>query len=150
MTSIHIAHLALMEAADQLRLAFKARCVNGEAWSLNGGAGAAFDVEVSSSGSGLMFQADVATVADAARVQVYEMLLQYNALWTQTGGARMALGSLPGPVVMMLELPASEVTAPRIGEVLTNMTRSLDAWRAMILACGAGIGELPEVEAACA
>ncbi|MDF2463384.1 MAG: hypothetical protein K0Q43_1619 [Ramlibacter sp.] len=132
MNSAKPAHLALKEAAGLLGLQSSSHDDESGAWRFTFDSETRFDIEPNAEAGTIVIQADIAAVADDARSQLYEMLLQYNYLWTQTGGVRMALGRVPGPVVMMFEMPAAELEVSRICGVLANMTHVLQAWREIL------------------
>jgi hypothetical protein len=98
------------------------------------------DIEFNTAAGTVVFHADVASVPRDARLQVYELLLQYNYLWHQSGGIRMALASLPGPVAMLLDLPLADLDVSRVCGALTSMAHTRRTWREVLLATGAAAG----------
>jgi hypothetical protein len=100
-----------------------------DAWLVAFGGGAVFDIEYDAGLNRLVMTGVIGEVAEHARSRVYEVLLQYNYVWTETGGVRMALDGTPGRVVMMFELPAAEVHLALLGEVLMNMAQVRNTWR---------------------
>lgn len=132
MTSKYIAHLALSEAAARLRLNFLQTSDNEDAWRLTFTDGSVFDVEYDHAVHRIIIQGEVGEVADSARMRIYEILLQYNYLWSYTGGIRMALDGMPGQVVVMFELPAADLEVSRVSSALSNLVEIKRAWREIL------------------
>ena len=102
---------------------------NRPAWFVTLEGDCVFDIEYDDAQARVVVTSVVAEVPAAARQHVYEMLLQYNYLWTDTGGLRMALAGTPGPVVMMVEMAVPGLAPAWLCRVLTNMRNALHAWR---------------------
>lgn len=132
MTSKYVAHLALSEAADRLRINFLVTSDNEDAWRLTFSNGSAFDVAYDHDASRIVITGDVGEVTDSGRTRLYEMLLQYNYLWTYTGGARMALDGTPGRVMVMFELGAAGLEVSSVCRALSNLVEIRNAWREVI------------------
>jgi hypothetical protein len=148
MTPQQTAHLAIREAAELLGAQSATTQEATGVWRLVLDADAVIDIEFNPHAGTIVLQADVASVPRAARLQVYELLLQYNYLWLQSGGIRMALASLPGPVAMMLELPLADLDVSRVCGALTSVAQTRRTWRDVLLATAAashGESALPDV-----
>ncbi len=129
MTSKEIVHHLVAETAGMLQAGRVKACEERDAWLLALDGETMLDIEFDSVEDRLIITGDVCEVAEPARPLVYEMLLQYNYLWTETGGVRMALGGGPGNVVMMFELPAVGLQPSRLCHALNNMAHSQRAWQ---------------------
>ncbi len=134
MTQKQTIHQLILEAADELgRPARSVRaCETREAWEFTIAPGIILDIEIDRTEDRLIFTGDVCEVPEASRSIMYEVLLQYNYLWTETGGVRMALGDTAGQVVMMFELPLAGLQTPRLMHALANMGHSQRAWRQIL------------------
>ncbi len=105
------------------------------AWGLVFDAETRFDAEYDARLNRIVLTAPIAPLAPAsesASLALYEALLQYNAAWAHSGGARMALAGDTGTVVMLFDLPAADLHLGLLAEVLGNMTRVQKAWRAIL------------------
>ena len=103
-----------------------------DAWLLSWDGDTMLDLEHDPAADRVVLAGGIWTPADAARPRVCEMLLQYNYIWTETGGLRMALDGQPGQVVLMFELPATQLNVSRLSTVLVNMVGVQRAWRELL------------------
>jgi hypothetical protein len=83
-----------------------------------------FDLDHDAARGVLVVGTDVGRPAEGREREAYEALLSYNALWAQTGGARMALGGTGGDVLLL--------TWGRLDAVLANLREVADAWRELL------------------
>lgn len=93
-------------------------------------------------GGRLMLSMELGTPAEAAATDLHRLLLQYNYLWRQTGGVRMALAG--SAVVQALELAVPGLALPTLADALTGLHDNAAPWRAMLAApadAGAPAGE---------
>jgi hypothetical protein len=97
-----------------------------------------FDIEYDARSDRLVLAGGVRHVADVDREAVYEMLLQFNYLWTDTGGARMALDGCPGQVVMLHEMRAEGMGTTALCNVVEGLARMLRSWQEIIEAMAHG------------
>jgi hypothetical protein len=67
---------------------------------------------------------------DAARV--HRILLQYNYLWRETSGVRMALEEPSGMVVMLYDFNASAINRELLGNIIQNFSAAAEAWTALL------------------
>ena len=138
MTAAQAARRTLVEAAQLLDFQWL-DYADSDAWRLVADGGTAFDVEHDEGSGRLVIQSDIGTVSDAACTRVYEILLQYNYLWSQTGGIRMALDGPAGQVVMMFDVQTADLEVSALCGMLTRMSRLQKAWREILKdAVGAG------------
>ncbi len=129
MSSRQTVQALIAETAPLLELASVTAYDDRDAWLLAFDDETMLDIEHDAVEDRLVIAGGIWVVADAARLAVYEMLLQYNYLWTETGGLRMALDGLPGQVVLMFELPVSGIGASRLSRVLDKMAGIQRTWR---------------------
>ncbi|MEZ5582383.1 MAG: type III secretion system chaperone [Candidatus Competibacteraceae bacterium] len=90
--------------------------------------------------SRILLSAEVAAPPEDKRHAVYEMLLQYNLLWFETGGLHMALDGPAGSVVQMMVIPATDLNITTFGSILSRFIESLKAWR-MVITEGLGAAQ---------
>ncbi|MGE4240004.1 type III secretion system chaperone [Ramlibacter sp.] len=107
------------------------------AWTLRLADGLPFDIEHDDAQGRMVIVCPVGEAAPAARERLYERLLQYNFLWHDTGGLRMALSGTPGRVVLMLELPLPGLAPARLCAVLANMGEIRQSWHDILEAAAA-------------
>jgi hypothetical protein len=98
------------------------------AWRVTVEEGRTLDVEYVDALRRVMVTADIGPVADHARAELYETLLQYNFIWTETGSVRMALNGMDGHVNAMVETAVSELDAARFSSLLANMGGLQRTW----------------------
>jgi hypothetical protein len=121
----------LCEAASLLGVGSLTAYDSAPAWRLARD-GTDFRVEHDPEHDSIVISAAVGAVADAARTRTYQMLLQYNNLWPQTGGVRMALDGPQRTVVMILELGTACLSAARLARVISNMAGVHAGWRDLL------------------
>ncbi len=110
-----------------------------DAWGLAFDAQTRFDAEYEPVLNRLVLSAPIAGVPQGSRLALYEILLQYNAAWTETGGARMALDGESGDVVMLFDLPAADLHLGLLAQVLANLAGIQRAWREILLGLSARV-----------
>jgi hypothetical protein len=128
----------LRETAVMLGLQLSSDDEEGDAWFLVFDENTMFNIQHAASQQRIVIVGGIAEVPEAARVRVYEVLLQYNSMWAETGGVRTALDGLPGQAIMMLELSDDGLTPIRLAAVLANMADIQRAWRRILLAADDG------------
>ena len=74
------------------------------------------------------------------RLALYELILQYNARWKETGGVRLALDGPEGSVVLAYDMPLAGLDLPRLQTVIRNFRDTLDGWRKIVAASGQTAG----------
>lgn len=92
----------------------------------------------------LWLSADVGPLQPGDRLRLYELMLQYNARWQQTGGVRLALDAPEGDVVLAYDLPAAGLDLHRLQNVIRNFCAALEGWR-RIVGVGPAAAERTEV-----
>jgi hypothetical protein len=108
------------------------------AWRMVFDATTWIDMEYDDAAARLVFTGTVGPVDEGARPRTYEALLRYAYLWTEHGGVRAALDGTPGNVVLMFEMPATDVDLPRLCQVLQNLRTVIDGWREVLPAIASG------------
>ena len=132
-TSSHMLSL-LGEAARILNLPPVVAYQNRAAWLVTFDDETMLDVEQDASGERVMFTGGIRDVTDLRRPDIYEMFLQYNYLWTETGGVRLALDGIPGQAVLMLEKPLHGLMVADVCRLLEKLAVMQRAWREILQA----------------
>ena len=115
-----------------------AEAEDGAAWILAVDETLALLAEYDADGRKLILSAETAVVPEERRVEVYEMLLLFNAQWRDTGGIRMVLEAPGEPVVQMADLAADGLDLVGLQTVLENFIAKALAWQKLVSE-GAGI-----------
>ena len=105
---------------------------SGQDWLLAVDAQTRFDAQYDPALNRLVLSGVIAPVPPQSRLAIYEILLQYNAAWIETGGVRMALDQRTSDIVMLLDLPAADLHAGLLAQVLANMAGVQTAWRQIL------------------
>ena len=110
-----------------------------DAWFIAFNETTEIDVELDTSAHRVTFQCTLGRPDDARRDQLCRTLLQYNYLWRETGGMRMALDGADGDVVQIFDMPSESVDAESVQNVLGNFAQAASAWREVL----SGSGDTP-------
>lgn len=65
---------------------------------------------------------------------VYETLLAFNSLWADGNGTWLALNGTEGEVMLMYELPSTDVTLDALQEAVSGMSMLAAAWGEFVMA----------------
>ncbi len=132
MQSTELANQLLQEALRILNLPSGLAYDGGHAWhvALHGQAG--LDVEYDDAARRVVISGCIGEVAEHSKTSMYELLLEYNFIWTETGGVRMALDGSTNQAVIMLEAPTAELDPPRLSTLLANMARLQRTWTEIV------------------
>ncbi len=122
----------MLEIGPLLDLEETAAWQDRQAWQLRFDAHTWLDVEFEPELNRLVISGDIAVVPEFSRTAIYEILLRYNAAWTETGGSRMALDGDDACVVILFDLPVSDVHAGLLAQVLARMADIQRAWRQIL------------------
>ena len=123
---------ALMRAiGPQLDLLEVTEFEDGKVWTLVVDETTVLFADYDDAHNRLVLSADVAQAPEAGRLQLYELLLQYNNQWSETGGLRMALDP-GGGVVQLFELPVTDLDLVGLQTVVTRFVDVLGAWREIV------------------
>ena len=77
----------------------------------------------------LMLSAEIGAPSEEKRTSIYETLLLYNLLGSDTGGLHMALTEAGGAIVQMVDLHCSTLTTELLVTVLHNLNERTPIWR---------------------
>ena len=134
-------HQLIHESASGLELLQLSTRHDRDAWLIEFDEETTIDVEFDAEADRLVLAAGVLEVPEAKRSSIYEMLLQFNFLWPQTGGVRMALDGMPGQVVMLFDLPDPAMGCTQFRRVLTNMAILQRSWRRILREIGSAAAD---------
>jgi hypothetical protein len=141
-------HLAMQDMVVEGALLLGAGCepeADGvAAWTIPLTRQTSIYVEHDTSEAQLVLSCTVAEVPVAARARVYEMLLQFNALWSETGGLRMALAGTPSPVVLIGSVPTLDLAPARLGMAMSHIVDVALTWRSIVDAAATQPCDAPE------
>ena len=70
----------------------------------------------------LVASVDLGETHEGDRPQLYEFLLSYNALWRETGGARVSVGGASALATLHFDIPESHFNVPHLLTVIVNLT----------------------------
>ena len=101
-------------------------------WTLEYGAELLVEAVYDETLNRLVLSAEIGQPRGENRSGLYETLLQFNYLWEQTGGVRLALDGTGGNVVQLFELSAVELDLATLLSVLANFVENIDTWRQII------------------
>jgi hypothetical protein len=125
-------HALMTEIGPALELAEVQEFEQDDLWTLVAGDGTVLFVDYEPKDQRLWLSADVCVPLPGDRLQLYELILQYNARWQQTGGVRLALDGPEGGIVQAYDLPAAGLDLHRLQNVVSNFRQTLDAWREIV------------------
>lgn len=80
----------------------------------------------------IMLSTEIGQPDEARRKNIYEMLLQANYLWQETGGLRIGLDGPGGNVVQMFGASVTDLHLGQLKTILTNFIDSAKAWHEII------------------
>jgi Tir chaperone family protein CesT len=81
----------------------------------------------------LVLNCDVGQPPHGDRSRLYELMLNYNFHWDQTGGARLAVDAPGGNVVLIFDVPADELEITGFAAILENFTETARNWRQIVM-----------------
>lgn len=128
--------LILTEAAQRLDVDGLLAIDERDAWFIAFNEDTEIDVELDASGHRVTFQCALGRPDDARRDHLCRTLLQYNYLWRETGGMRMALDGADGNVVQIFDMPSESVDAESVQNVLGNFAQAASAWHEVLSSGG--------------
>ena len=105
---------------------------DGAAWILAVDETLAVLAEYDADSRKLILSAETAIAPEERRVEVYEMLLLFNAQWRDTGGVRMVLEAPGEPVLQMVDIAADGLDLVGLQTVLGNFIAKAVAWRELV------------------
>lgn len=75
---------------------------------------------------------DLGTPAEESAARLHRLLLQYNYLWRETSGTRMALEEPAGNVVMLYDAMISGLDRQLLRNIIQNFSAAAEAWSALL------------------
>ncbi|WP_038168283.1 type III secretion system chaperone [Verrucomicrobium sp. BvORR106] len=105
---------------------------NGVSWDLMFNEELLVEAFLDKSGDKLVLTTHVGTPTDERASQLHKLLLQYNYLWRDTSGTRMALEPPEGNVIMMYDLALAGLDGVELRNVLQNFAAAAKAWALLI------------------
>lgn len=85
----------------------------------------------------LYLSADVGDPPAERRLEVYEMLLQINLDWHESGGVRFGIDSPGGTVVQVVDIDLENLGATQLRSIIAGFLEMLVAWRRVVTAADA-------------
>ena len=76
----------------------------------------------------LVLTAELGQPKEFHAADAHRMALAYNALWRETGGARVACVDGDGTLALLFELPADGLTAPQLQYTVEQMAEVAQQW----------------------
>ena len=80
----------------------------------------------------LVLFTDLGIPDEEHRLAIYEELLSFNYLWSETGGVRMAIEAPNGTVSQILDLFTLDLDASTLSTVLQGFCEKAEYWRGFI------------------
>ncbi|MDI9331217.1 MAG: type III secretion system chaperone [Alphaproteobacteria bacterium] len=117
-----------VEASD----VFRSRHDDQESWTMVLEDGLLIDIFEDQQAVSLMASIELGVPAPSKAAQVHVHLLQYNALWRETQGARMALDALTGEVYLLYQIRNEDTRPSRLRDILVNLVIAARAWKEKI------------------
>jgi hypothetical protein len=133
-------HALMTEIGPALELAEVTEFEQDNLWTLVLRDGVVLFVDYEPEDQRLWLSADVCVPLPGDHLRLYELMLQYNARWQQTGGVRLALDGPEGSVVQAYDLPVAGLDLHRLQNVIRNFRDTLAGWR-KIVATGVGASQ---------
>lgn len=122
--SIETIHRLMTEIGPLLDLAevvsFPEQCL----WTLTLDNGAVVECELEASGERLLCSMEAGELVDEADMR---LMLQYNLLWSQTGGMHFALAG--GTAMLLRELPSAALDLPTLSAAVVDLQEQASVWR---------------------
>lgn len=143
MAGIDQVRLLLKELGPALELGAIRELPGGTAWGLATQDSLILFLEYTPDDDRLWLSAEAGTPRAEERAGLYPLMLQYNAQWRQTGGARVALEA-DDAVVLACDVPVAGLDLPRLCAIIRNFQVMLEGWSAILSGAGrASTGPAP-------
>lgn len=84
----------------------------------------------------LMLAVEIGRPVADRRSELLELLMSFNALWRETGGARIASGGRDEPFLLMIDVFVLAFDAGRIAELIDTLAARATAWGVLVTASG--------------
>jgi len=80
-----------------------------------------------------MIQALLGVPPEEGTLRVYRAVLFYNGLWREHGGTRIGLADTDGELMLMVEVPAEELSLEQLQRVLLNVRSVAGIWSRFVV-----------------
>lgn len=124
----------LFEIAPKLELAHVTSLEEMDSWSLGMGdeTDDALTIDYDATSRKLFLSAEIGAVPEEQAHRFFEFFLQYNLLWAETGGVRMALEKPGGALIQIADLPLADLNADELGRAVDYLFVTARQLRALI------------------
>ena len=122
----------LAEIGPVLDLAEVYEATGGRTWTLMVRDGATLFADLMPDDSRLWLSAEVGTPPPENRIQLYTLMLVYNAQWQQTAGVRLALDRPDGAITLAYDMPVAGLDMPSLCTVIRNFCDMRDGWQRIV------------------
>ena len=112
-----------IEAVDQVGEAY---------WLFAFGEDTVLQIQYDEQAHKLILFTDLGAPDEEHRLAVYEELLSFNYLWSETGGVRMAIEGPKGTVSQILDLFTLDLDASALSTVMHGFCEKAEYWRDFI------------------
>ena len=129
MSSKEHVHNLMAEIGPLLELMQITESAEGNSWLLVVDEETAIDLDYNEMRNRVILAGEVGLPADENRYGFYETILQYNYLWEETDGLKMALDGPAGNVWIMFDTTASDLDISMLQTVIVNFCETLRSWR---------------------
>lgn len=102
----------------------------GNAWMIELERSAPCLVEIESDNAGMVLSADVGAAPEGRHAEVRGAALSYNALWRETGGARIVQAGETGELTLLRQFSAAAVASDRFPADVAQFLKSAVWWAA--------------------
>ena len=96
----------------------------------------------------LVLTAELGQPKEFHAADAHRMALAYNALWHETGGARVACVDVDGTLALLFELPADGLMVPQLQYTVERMAAVTRQWTRFMAQASDGGGEAMELSRA--
>ncbi|MEO5670413.1 MAG: type III secretion system chaperone [Ramlibacter sp.] len=128
----------LVDAAGACDLIDSVTQVNDELWVVEVEGEVPCLAELEPDRANLTFSADVGTPAEDRQNEARGAALSYNALWRETGGARVAQAGAGGELILVRQFAANIVDDPEFSASVEHFIRVAGWWKAFVSHAGEG------------
>lgn len=144
MSSKEHVHNLMLEIGPALELMEVTEFDEDNLWVLVRDEACVIEVEYDDDQKRIMLSTEIGQPHEADRKNIYEMLLQVNYLWQETGGLRIGLDGPVGKVVQMFGTSVIDLHLGQLKTILTNFFDSARTWHEIISQGGLAEKEVAE------
>ncbi len=109
---------------------------DGQHWSIEYDSEIEIEMSYDELQNKLTLAADIGKPCREWETHTYAMLLQYNALWPETSGMRIALSEMHGELVQLFDLFVVDLDIQTLQTVVVNFYERAVIWRKVMTAGG--------------